>query len=152
MKYNNKKRRNFFVTSLKFCKFRQNGRKSRMFFMKTSLIWTYSQIFRKFSFWENLRLFLKSMMLNWVIIFTQERALWQTFTYSKSTMETLKKVWIMFKVYNKNTRKLSTVYHSISWCFCCYFWTSKCLLGPTLSIYKRWNNILLQLLTDIQKS
>ena len=30
-------------------------------------------------------------MLNWVIIFTQERALWQTFTYSKSTIETLKK-------------------------------------------------------------
>ena len=30
-------------------------------------------------------------MLNWVIIFTQERALWQTFTYPKSTKETLKK-------------------------------------------------------------
>ena len=31
------------------------------------------------------------MMLNWVIIFTQERALRQTFTYPKATIETLKK-------------------------------------------------------------
>ena len=29
-------------------------------------------------------------------------------------------------------------------------WTSKCLLGLTLSIYKRWNNILLKLLTEIK--
>ena len=56
-KNNNKKGRNFFVPSLKFCQFRQNGRKSRIFFMKTSWIWTCSQIFRKLSFWENLRLF-----------------------------------------------------------------------------------------------
>ena len=33
-----------------------------------------------------------------------------------------------------------------------WFWTSKCLLNPTLSIYKHWNNILLQLLTDVEKS
>ena len=31
------------------------------------------------------------MMLNWVIVFTQERALRQTFTYPKPTIETLKK-------------------------------------------------------------
>ena len=31
------------------------------------------------------------MMLNWVIIFTQERALRQTFTYPEATIETLKK-------------------------------------------------------------
>ena len=31
------------------------------------------------------------MMLNWVIIFTQERALRQTFTYPEATRETLKK-------------------------------------------------------------
>ena len=30
-------------------------------------------------------------------------------------------------------------------------WTSINLLGPTLSIYKLWNNMLLQLLTDVQK-
>ena len=31
------------------------------------------------------------MILNWVIIFTQEKALRQTFTYPKPTIETLKK-------------------------------------------------------------
>ena len=30
--------------------------------------------------------------------------------------------------------------------------TIKCLLGPTLSACKPWNNKLLQLLTDVQKS
>ena len=101
-KNNNKKGRNFFVPSLKFCQFRQNGLKKRNFFMKTSWIWTCCQIVKKFSYWENLRLFW--MMLNWVIIGTQERALWQTFTYSKSTTETLKKSVNNVKVKNKNTR------------------------------------------------
>ena len=36
--------------------------------------------------------------------------------------------------------------------FCSWLCTSKCFLGPNLSIYKRWNNILLQLLTGAQKS
>ena len=33
---------------------------------------------------------------------------------------------------------------------CCWIWTSKCLLRPNLSIYKRWNKIMPQLLTDVQ--
>ena len=72
-KNSNKKGRDFSIPSLKFCQFRQNGQKSGIFFMKTSWIWTCSQIFRKRNFWENLRLFW--MMLNWVIVFTQERAI-----------------------------------------------------------------------------
>ena len=65
----------------------------------------------------------------------------------------------MFNV--KNTTK--TFYYI--YCYLCIFLpffivsavdfeqdTIKCLLGLTLSTYKRWNNKLLQLLTDIQKS
>ena len=65
-------------------------------------------------YFENLWLFLNLMMLNWVKLFKQERALWQTFTYPKSTKETLK-VWIIFTVNNKNARTLVTldIHHSI---------------------------------------
>ena len=34
---------------------------------------------------------------------------------------------------------------------CCWLWTKKCFLGPTLTIYKHWNNILLHLLTEEKK-
>ena len=44
----------------------------------------------------------------WVIIFTQERAPRQAFTYLKSTIETLKK-WKLFKVNNKTPERLSTL-------------------------------------------
>ena len=57
-----KKRKKFFVPSLQFCQFGQDGWKSRSFFMKISWKWTCSQIFRKFSYCENLWLFW--MMLN----------------------------------------------------------------------------------------
>ena len=44
----------------------------------------------------------------------------QTFTCSKSTIKTLKKVWNMFKVNNKNTRTMSLT--SFWWIYC-YLWT-----------------------------
>ena len=44
----------------------------------------------------------------WVIIFKQERAPQQMFTYLKSTIETLKK-WKLFKVNNKTPEWLSTL-------------------------------------------
>ena len=44
----------------------------------------------------------------WVIIFTQERAPRQAFTYLKSTIGTLKK-WKIFKVNYKTPERLSTV-------------------------------------------
>ena len=47
-----------------------------------------------------------------------------TFTYSKSTIETQKKVWNMFKVNNKNTRMTSEV----KWIyFRCYVYSDE---GP----------------------
>ena len=86
----------------KYCQFGQDGWKSRTFFMSSNWRWTCSQIFRKFRRSENLQLFwmmLKCSIFSsldfeyrlWVIIFAQERALRQTFTYLKSTIETLKK-------------------------------------------------------------
>ena len=61
--------------------------------MKISWRWTCSQIFRKFSYCENLWLFWMQHLLIfrlWAIMFTQERAPRQTFTYSNSTTEALK--------------------------------------------------------------
>ena len=94
----------------------------------------------------------------WVIIFTQERVPRQAFTYLKSTIETLKK-WKLFKVNNKTPERLSTLlivnfgHNSLFFLVPCrWIWTNKCLLRLTLSIYKRWNNILPQLFTDVQKS
>ena len=55
------KKINFFVPSLQYCQFGQDGWKSRPFFMKISWRWTCSQIFRKFSYWEDLSFW---MMLN----------------------------------------------------------------------------------------
>ena len=56
-----KKRKKLFVPSLQYCQFGQDGWKSRTFFMKISWRWTCSQIFRKFSYWEDLSFW---MMLN----------------------------------------------------------------------------------------
>ena len=95
----------------------------------------------------------------WVIIFTVERASRQTFTYIKSITETLKKCENYSKLTIKTLERLSTLFifnsghNSLLFIVsCCWLWTSKCLLGPTLSIYKLWSNVLLQLLTDVQKS
>ena len=43
-----------------------------------------------------------------------------TFTCSNSTIETVKKVWNMFKFNNKNTRTLSL---TSFWCFIVNFWS-----------------------------
>ena len=43
------------------------------------------------------------------------------------------------------------IFHTFFQCFYCLLWTSKCLLGRTVSVYKCGNNILLQLPTDVQK-
>ena len=47
--------------------------------------------------------------LSTLIIFTQERASWKTFTYSKWLIKTLKKMWNMFKGSNKDTRNVFVV-------------------------------------------
>ena len=143
--------------------------------MKISWRWTCSQTFRKFRRLENLPLFWMMfwiMLLKysfcspldfeyrfWVIICAQEIAPQQTITYLKSTIETLKERENYSKLTIETPEQLSTLlfinYGHNSLLFllsCCWLWTSKCFLGPILSIYKRWNNILLQLLTDVQKS
>ena len=56
------------------------------------------------------------MMLNWVIIFTQERALRQTFTYLKATIETLKK-----KSVNNESSKLIKTQERLSAVIICNF-------------------------------
>ena len=108
----NKKGTNLFVSSLQYCLPGQDGWKSRNFFRKINWRWTCSQIFRKFSHWENLNLndvkyriclSLEFEYRLWVIIFTQERVPKQTFTTVTSTIEALKKMWILFKADNKNT-------------------------------------------------
>ena len=106
----NEKEKTFFVPNLQDFQFGQDGWKT--FFMKISWIWTCVQIFRKFSYWENMLLFW--IMLNkpllifriWVTRFTQERAPRQIFTCSKSTIWIPKKSvkYCMFKVNNKGTR------------------------------------------------
>ena len=69
---------------------------------------------------ENLEFWISAVILNdvkysicssldfeykfWVIIFTQERAPQQTFTYLKSTKKHWRKVWKLFKANNKDTR------------------------------------------------
>ena len=95
----------------------------------------------------------------WIIIFTQERTPRQAFTYFKSKIETLKKGESYSKLTIKTPEWLSTLLivnfgHNPLFVLvsCCWIWTSKCLLGPALSIYKQWNNMMLQLVTDVQKS
>ena len=120
--------------------------------MKISWRWTCSQIFRKFRRLESAKYSICSSLdfenRLWEIIFTQERAQRQTFTYLKSTIETLKKKCENYsKLTIKTPERLSTLlivnfgHNSLLFLVsCCWLWTSKCLLGPTLSIYKRWNN------------
>ena len=89
----NKKGRNSFVPNLQHFQFGLDVWKNRTFFLKIIWIWTCSEIFKKFRYGEDLLLFW--MMSNiasghLLIIFTQERAPWETLTYSNSILETLK--------------------------------------------------------------
>ena len=77
----------------------------------------------------------------WVIIFTQERASRQTFAYLKSTIETFEKSEDYLNLTIKTPERLSTLsivnfVHNLLFFVvpCCWLWTSKCLLGPTLFI------------------
>ena len=128
-----------------------------------------SQIFRKFSRLKNRRLFW--MMLN--TVFAHLRTLNTTLSNNIYTRKSSPTNIYLFKVNNRNNEEKCENYSKLtlktperlytllivnfghnSLLFlvsCCCFWTSKCLLGPTLSIYKRWNNILLHLLIDLQK-
>ena len=132
-----KKRNNFFVPSLKYCQFGQDGWKNRLFFMKISWRWTSSLLFRKFSYCEKLWLFW--IMLNtafadfrlWVIMFTQERVPRPTFIYSKSRIETLKiKCEICSKLIIKTPGRLSTLFVVKSEHFHSFFLCSAVDLEP----------------------
>ena len=144
----------------------QDGWKSRTFFMKRSWIWTCSKIFRKFNYWE--------IQLQFWMMGNKASAHLQTLGNNICTRKTTPIIIYLFKVNNKRTKKeceisskltiktqerLSIIFivnfgHNSHFfqCFCCWLWTRECLLGPTQSVYKRWNNMLLQLLTDVQKS
>ena len=86
----NKLGKNFFVPNLQYFQLKQDVWKNRTFFTKIIWMWTCSQIFKKFSYGEDLLLFW--MMLNlvifrfWVTIFTQERAPQETYTYWNSIL------------------------------------------------------------------
>ena len=86
-------------------------------------------------------------------MFTQERTPQQTFTYSKSRIETLKN---KCETCSKLTIKTPGQLYTLLLLTLNILTPFPCILlltwGPTLSTYKRWNNILLQLLTDVQKS
>ena len=109
----------------------------------------------KYSIWSSLDFEYRL----WVIIFTLERASRQAFTYLKPTTETLKISENYSKLTIKTPEPLSTLlivnfgHNSLFLLVSCgWIWTTKYLLGPTLSIYKRWNNMMPQLVTDVQKS
>ena len=133
--------------------------------MTISWRWTFSQIFRRFRHIENLRLFF--VMLNTVLLIFR---LWlSTLSSDIYTRKSSPTNIYLFKVNNRNTEKkcenyskltiktperLSTLlivnfgHNSLLFLVSrCWLWTSKCLLGPTLSIYKHWSNTVAS--TDI---
>ena len=65
-----KKEKKFFLRNVRYCEFGQDGWKNWNFFMKISWIWTCSQMFRKFSYWESLLLF-------WMILKADSRLRWR---------------------------------------------------------------------------
>ena len=131
--------------------------------MKISWRWTFIQIFRNLDvqkIWSNFEYVKYSICSSLgfeyrlLVIFTQERAPEQTFNYLKSTLNknTEQKCENYSKLTITTPERLSSLLivnfgHNLL-----FFWTSKCLLALTLSIYKRWNKILLHLLTDVQKT
>ena len=110
-------------------------------------------IFQGLSIKQITQIFLEceSPTLNkWVMIFTSERAHLQSFIYqfkvnnwNTKYVKTLN-MWNMFKVNNKNTNNI-LLYLLLTLNILHLFLVS--LLGPALSIYKSWKNILQQLLT-----
>ena len=134
--------------------------------MKISWRWTCCQIFRKFRHLKHLRLFW--MMLNTVFahlltlrndIYTRKSSLTNIYLFKVSNRSTKEKCENYSKLTIKTSEQLFTLlivdfgHNSLLFLVSCsWLSTSKCLLGPTLSICKHWNNILLQLLTDVQKS
>ena len=111
----NKLGKDFDAPNLQYFQFEQDIWKNRSFFMKIIWIWTCSQIFKKkISYGEDLLLFwmmLKLVIFRlWVTIFTQKRAPQQTFTYSKSILETLKRCQICSKLTIKTPGRLSAVF------------------------------------------
>ena len=134
--------------------------------MKISWRWTCCQIFRKFRHLKHLRLFW--MMLNTVFahlltlrndIYTRKSSLTNIYLFKVNNRSTKEKCENYSKLTIKTSEQHFTLlivdfgHNSLLFLvYCSWLSTSKCLLGPTLSIYKHWNNILLQLLTDVQKS
>ena len=158
-----------FVSSWQYCLSGQDGWKSRNIFRKINWRWTCSQIFRKFSHWENLNLndvkyrICSSLELEYRLlsnnIYTRKGSQTNIYLRNVNNRSTKKKCENYLKLIIKTLERLSTFFsvnfghNSVPFLmFCCWVWTTKCLLGPTLSIYKCWKNILLQLLTDLQKS
>ena len=53
----------------------------------------------------------KTFLISWKVFFSVFKVFQLTFTFSKLRTETLKKVWNMFKVNNKNTRTTSSFWY-----------------------------------------
>ena len=110
-----------------------------------------------FEWWEIKHLLIFRL---WVIIFAPRKTTpIIIYLFKVNNKRTKKECEISSKLTIKTQERLSIIFivnfgHNSHFfqCFCCWLWTRECLLGPTQSVYKRWNNMLLQLLTDVQKS
>ena len=134
----NKKGRNSFVPNLQHFQFGLDVWKSRTFFLKIIWIWTCSEIFKKFRYGEDLLLFW--MMSNIASghlftlgnnIYTRKSSLRNIDLFQLNIRNT-KKLWKMFKVNNKTSERLSTVFFvsfscflHLFYCFCCWLWTKR---------------------------
>ena len=134
----NKKGRNSFVPNLQHFQFGLDVWKNRTFFLKITWIWTCSEIFKKFRYGEDLLLFW--MMSNIASghlltlgnnIYTRKSSL-RNIDLFKLNIRNTKKLWKMFKVNNKTSERLSTVFFvsfscflHLFYCFCCWLWTKR---------------------------
>ena len=141
--------------------------KAEFFSEKRSWIWTCSEISRKF------RLLRKSAtILNEASsylytlgndIYTGKNSSTNIYLFRVNNSNTRKRREICSKLAIMSLQRRSTVFivnfeyiytflHLFLVFLYCWLWTIKCLLGPILSIYKCWNYLLPQVLTDVHKS
>ena len=149
------------VANLQYYQFQQDGWNNRIFFQEKWFEYEFVlKYLENLGYWENLILFW--MMLNKVSaylytlvndIYTEKSSSTNIYLFIVNNINTRKRCEICSKLTIKSPQRRSTVfivnlehisyiyhtYHISFWWFHCWLWTSKCFLGPTTSIYKRWN-------------
>ena len=140
--------------------------KAEFFSEKRSWIWTCSEISRKFrllrksaTILNEASFYLYTLGNN---IYTGKVSSTNIYLFRVNNSNTRKRREICSKLAIVSLQRRSTVFivnsEYISYLFTPFssfyyrLWAIKCLLSPTLLIYKRWNYLLLQVVTDLQKS